>query len=272
MIKIAIHSVPRSGSSWIGQIFNSSPHVNYKFQPLFSYAFKDYLDEYSSKEKIDEFFEKIAESDNEFLLQKDKVEKGIYPKFKKAKNYTHIVYKEVRYHHILENMLTVNDEIIVVGLVRNPYAVVNSFLKAPREFRKDFGWNPLDEWQYANKKNLGRKEEFYGYEKWKEVFFLFRRLKRKYPKRFYLLFYKNLLNNTVLEIESLFKFCKIEMTEQTYEFINKSRMLTQADAYSVYKRKNNDDNWKRELHSEIIKKITSDLKKIGLYEYIKENL
>jgi len=58
MKKIALHSVPRSGSSWIGQILNSSPKVNYKFQPLFSYAFKGYLDENSSRERIDEFFEK----------------------------------------------------------------------------------------------------------------------------------------------------------------------------------------------------------------------
>ena len=39
---ISIHGVPRSGTSWLGQILDSSPKVRYKFQPLFSYAFKKY--------------------------------------------------------------------------------------------------------------------------------------------------------------------------------------------------------------------------------------
>ena len=60
MKRIAIHSVPRSGSSWLGQILNSSPKVCFRFQPLFSYAFKDYLNEKSSQEDIMTFFEQIA--------------------------------------------------------------------------------------------------------------------------------------------------------------------------------------------------------------------
>ncbi len=156
MKKIAIHSVPRSGSSWIGQIFNSSPTVNFKFQPLFSYAFKSALNEKSSKNEIDTFFKDISQSDDDFLIQQDKIDNGNYPKFKKNNLFTHIAYKEVRYHNIQENMLKINSDIIVIGIVRNPYAVINSFLKAPREFRKDLNWNELDEWQYANKKNLRR--------------------------------------------------------------------------------------------------------------------
>lgn len=42
MHKIAIHSVPRSGSTWLGEILNSSANVKYCFQPLFSYKFKEF--------------------------------------------------------------------------------------------------------------------------------------------------------------------------------------------------------------------------------------
>ena len=38
MKNVAIFGVPRSGTSWLGQIFNSSPMVAYRFQPLFSYC------------------------------------------------------------------------------------------------------------------------------------------------------------------------------------------------------------------------------------------
>ena len=100
MKRIAVHSVPRSGSSWIGQVLNSSPDVNFKFQPLFSYAFKGFLNETSNQKQIEEFFQCIAESQDDFLLQNDKIEKKIYPTFQKNTDYTHIMYKEVRYHHI----------------------------------------------------------------------------------------------------------------------------------------------------------------------------
>ena len=36
---VGVHGVPRSGTSWLGQILNASKKVNFKFQPLFSYAF-----------------------------------------------------------------------------------------------------------------------------------------------------------------------------------------------------------------------------------------
>ena len=41
--KIAIFSVPRSGSSWLGQIFNSHEDVSFRMQPLFSYSHKSAL-------------------------------------------------------------------------------------------------------------------------------------------------------------------------------------------------------------------------------------
>jgi len=268
MKKIGIHSVPRSGSSWIGQIFNSSPDINFKFQPLFSYAFKDYLSETSSKEEINSFFEKIALSDDPFLLQQEKIDKGIYPAFKKSVQKTHIVYKEVRYHHILENMLKVDSDVIVVGIVRSPYAVVKSFLNAPREFRKDLGWDELAEWRYAKKKNLDRSEEFNGYEKWKEVVLLFQKLKKQYPNRFCFVKYDALLTNTLEEVESIFNFCGIPLQDQTRSFLLQSTQINQEDAYSVYKKKTVDDGWKEKLNSTIIDEISKDLKISSLEEYL----
>lgn len=266
--KIAIHSVPRSGSSWIGQIFNSSPDVNFKFQPLFSYEFKDYLNEVSNQQEVDRFFQCISESQDDFLLQKDKVNAGIYPDFMKNVNYTHIVYKEVRYHHILENMMQVHPNIIVIGIIRNPYAVINSFLNAPREFRKDFGWDELIEWQYAKSKNQERKEEFFGFEKWKEVASLFHKLKEQYPNRFYLINYSNFLKNTEQEVTSVFKFCDIKLSPQTLNFILESTQINKEDVYSVFKTRIKDDAWKKTLNSFIVDVITKDLKRSSLKKYI----
>ena len=158
MKRIAIHSAPRSGSSWLGQILNSSTKVCFRFQPLFSYAFKDYLNDKSSREDIVRFFENIAKSSDDFLLQKDKIDNEEYPLFEKDSNLTHIIYKEVRYHNILENLLTKDKDLKVIGLVRNPFAVISSFLNSPREFRKDLGWIEVEEWKLAEKKNNNKQK------------------------------------------------------------------------------------------------------------------
>lgn len=268
MIKVAIHSVPRSGSSWVGQIFNSSPFVNFRFQPLFSYAFKDYLGPVSSKKEIEDFFESIAASNDPFLLQQDKIDKGIYPRFEKSDEATHVVYKEVRYHHILENMLATSD-VVVVGIVRNPYAVINSFLSAPREFRKDLGWDELEEWQWAAKKNRNRPEEFYGYEKWKETTELFQKLQKAYPERFYLLEYDDLLTDVEAEVERVFAFCGLEVTEQTKTFLTESMGADKADTYAVYKKKATDDSWRKTLDARIYEAISEDLTQKNLTEYLR---
>jgi len=265
MKKIAIHSVPRSGSSWLGQIFNSSPHVIFKYQPLFSYAFKDFLNEKSSRKEIDKFFKEIAIRNDDFLDQTYQIEKGNNPVFKKNENPDFTVYKEVRYHHILSNMLKVDPDVKVVGLIRNPFAVINSWLKSPREFRSDLGWNVNEEWRYANKKNSNKKEEFYGFEKWKEVCLLFNELHVKYPDRFYLLKYDDLLHKTNEIAHDLFMFFEIPINNQTEEFINSSRAINKEDPYSVFKIKKEDDKWKGELEETIAKQILVETEKYPVF-------
>ncbi len=261
MKRIALHSAPRSGSSWIGQILNSAPNVNFKFQPLFSYEFKSFLNEKSSIDKIDSFFDEIAESENHYLLQNDKIKQGIYPSFKKNTRYSHIVYKEVRYHYILENLLEKDQDILIVGIIRNPFATINSFLQSPKEFRKDLGWQETKEWQFAESKNQNKKEEFFGYMKWQETAFLFLYLLNKYPERFYLIDYDKIILNTDKVVSNLFDFCDIRMTEQTKDFVKKCKSVDNNDIYSVYRKKIFDGDWRRTLDPNIALNINVELSK-----------
>lgn len=267
MNKICIHSVPRSGSTWLGCIFDSSEKVAYKFQPLFSYAFKDFLDCSSTTEEINDFFKRIKNSNDEFINQIEGKKSGIIPIFDKSPEPKHIVYKEVRYHNILKNLLEKDFDLKVIGLVRNPFAVINSWLKAPREFRVDLNWEELEEWRYAAKKNLDRPEEFYGFEKWKEVTLLFEELKIKFPKQFYLLNYDDLSANLEVSVLEIFDFCSIEMTKQTLSFLRDSQKKNNNNPYSVYKKKTSNE-WKNSLNPIIIKKIFLDLKDSSLEKYI----
>lgn len=267
MKKIALHSVPRSGSSWLGAILDSHSNIAYRFQPLFSYAFKSYLTESSSKEDIDCFFKKIYESDDAFINRLEDKERGIIPNFKKQTTEA-IVYKEVRYHNILENLLNASPDLKVIGLVRNPLATINSWLKAPKEFREDLAWSIHEEWEYAPKKNRNSPEEYNGYRKWKEVTLLFEELEKTHPNNFSLIKYDDLLSNPIETIQTLFKWLQLEWCEQTEEFINTSSSINQQDRYSVYKTKKHDEAWKQELPESIAASIITDIKKSNLERYL----
>lgn len=255
--KIVLHSVPRSGSTWLGSMLDSSSKTIYRYQPLFSYTHKSQLSQFSSIKDINLFFEDIKNTSDKFVLQEEAIKKGLVPKFNKG-NPTHIVYKEVRYHHILENLLIQDNDINVIGLVRSPFSVINSWLQAPKEFKSELGWKVEEEWKKAPSKNLERIEEYNGYEKWKEVTNLFLNLEKKFPNRFHLVNYSNLVSNKMETLKGIFDFCNLPFSEQTQDFLKKSSRKNNEDAYAVYKTKNNDLSWKKTLPTYIVDSIKSD--------------
>ena len=263
MKHIAIHSAPRSGSTWLGSIFDSHPEVIYKLQPLFSYAFKDRITQNSTKFEINQFFEELQHTQDDFLDQTEGKKRGIIPVFSKTQP-SAIVYKEVRYHHILKNYLFQDESIIIIGLIRNPLSVISSWLKAPKEFKKELGWKIKEEWRSAPNKNLDKIEEYNGYEKWKEVAKLFLELNQNYPKRFYLVNYEDLLDNPFKCVKDIFRFCHLKYPNQTEDFLLKSTQNNDDDPYSVFKSKKKDDKWKNDLPNYIIEEIKNDPEFVSL--------
>jgi hypothetical protein len=255
--KFAIHGLPRSGSTWVGEIFNSSPQVCYRFQPLFSYALKGYLGESCSSIQVDEFYEALRLNEDAFLCQSSARNSGKLPTFEKSE-ITHVGYKEVRYHHILPNFIRRSKGVKFVLIQRNPFSVINSWLNAPREFRGDLGWDRLEEWRYALKKNLNRPEEFNGYEKWKEAALLFHYLAEQYPDRVKILRYDELLMDSVCQVRKVFRFLGLNYTNQTDAFLNEAT-ATDTDSYSVVRSGQTDDKWKTQLDPEIVEAIAKDL-------------
>jgi hypothetical protein len=263
--KVAIHGVPRAGTSWLGAIFDSSFNVKYNNQPLFAYEFKSYLNDSSSNRKIDTFFNLLCDTKDDFINQTSQKKNGLIPSFEK-KSITHIVYKEARYHHIIENLLIQDPDIIVVGIIRNPKSVMHSWFNAPKEFDKE-NWDFSTEWLNAHKKNQNRPEEFYGYLKWKEFGLNLLKLKDQFPSRVCIVNYKMLLNNTQLEVKRIFNFCNIEYGSQTENFIVGKGISANDNPYSVFRKSQTDDKWVKDLSKEIIDYIDQDLKESILMEY-----
>lgn len=226
MKPIVIFGAPRSGTTWLGQLFNSSPSCLYRFQPLFSYEFKNELGENSTPLQIKTFHEKLQYATSDFVLTSHKFSK-IKPK--------HIVWKEVRYHNIANNLLH-NSDIKIIYIQRDPVSTINSWYNAPKEFDKK-NWNIYDEWLDAPSKNNNKPEEFNGYNKWREVRDIHNLNYKNFPSRVKIIDYNILRSDTINRLKDIFSFCDIEWNKQTEDFINFTKTSHNNDHYSVFKNK-----------------------------------
>ncbi|MCA9449370.1 MAG: sulfotransferase domain-containing protein [Candidatus Omnitrophica bacterium] len=254
---VTIQSVPRSGSSWLGQIFRSSPQVAFRFQPLFSYAFKGRIGSDSSRVEILRFFNDIRDSEDDFIHQRDRAVHVEYPEFTESMNASHTVMKEVRYNNVVRNMVEQVPELKLIGLVRHPCAVLDSWFNAPREFKPE--WSFEEEWRSGSKKNMGRPEEAFGFDKWKEVAQLFLDLEREKPDRVKVVRYARLNSDPMKVVADLFDFCELDFGQRTIDFIRQSRSKEGTDANSVYRLERADIAWKKRLPEHIIATVHEEL-------------
>jgi len=266
-VRVAIHGSPRSGTTWLGEIVNSSPRTIVKYQPLFSYALKSFLTPTSSLKDIEAFFRSVASTEDEFLDQSKQRKSGTLPRFEKRAP-THVVYKEVRYHHILENLMLRCPDVLLVGCIRNPLSAINSWLRAPREFRADLGWNAKEEWRLAPKKNLDLPEEFNGFERWKEAARILLGLESKHPERVHLVEYRQLVTDPPAETKRLFDFLSLQLEPQTRDFLDRSTSENNPDAYSVFRSGQTDERWKTQLDSTIVEEILADVRGTDLERFV----
>ena len=150
------------------------------------------------------------------------------------------------------------NDLQVIGIVRNPCAVINSWFQAHREFKKE--WDPLTEWRFAPSKNQGKIEEFNGFEKWKEVALMFLNLQKKYQERFLLIQYEQLVEDPIAVMENAFSFVGLKMENQVKNFINASQSLHLGDAYALYKSPSVKNRWRLQLDTRIYREIVEEIK------------
>ena len=263
---IVIAGVPRSGTSWLGQIIESSPDVIYRFQPIFSYAFKEAVNVDSAKEDYERFFAGIYESSDDFLHQKDKREAGLYPTFIKKDHPEYLVFKINRYQYLLSKMLYYFKNLKLIGIVRHPCGVINSWLKNHKEFPQDA--DPMKEWRFGACRNKGRAEEYFGFYKWKEVAHFYLDLKDKYPNQVNIIKYEELVNDPISLTKHILNFIGLDYVEQTETFLYECHSVHKDNPYAVFKDKTVMDKWISELDPYISNEIICEIEGTRLERFL----
>lgn len=261
---VGLHGAPRSGTTWLGEIFNSVPSAAYRYQPFFAYAFRARVDAARSAEDLEGILRDILATEDDFILQRGERRLAASgTAFAKAAP-THLVYKEVRYHQLLPRLLEL-PRFRGVGIIRNPLEVLNSWRHAPREF--DPAWSFEAEWRRAERKNAGKPEEHYGYEGWKRAARQFEACRDAAPDRFRIARYADILADPETEIAGLLAFAGLPMTEQTAEFIARSTSTHQDDPYGVF-RDHRERRAGEPLLKAIVDEVVADVEACGLAGYL----
>lgn len=264
MRKLIITGMPRSGSSWLGQIINSAPQVLFRTEPLFAYRFKNIISKESSCHDINEFFETLVDVDDDFILQKENQKAGYYPEFEKIQPQV-IAFKTTRHHELIERYLGCVSQLDIIVIVRHPCATINSWFKSYREFQKK-GCQQDQDWRTGGcrKNEIG---EYWGFEDWLLTTLRYVQLAKQFPN-VRLIRYSDLVEEPTMIITDLFAALKYDLYPQTLQFLEDCHQRHDPDPYSVFKSKQVVDSWKNELNEKIAVKILHDTEQRGLGQFL----
>jgi len=239
----AIFGCPRSGTTWLGQILNSAPAVQFRYQPLFSYEFKDWFGQHGlSEASLAQFRTALMAAQSDFVLQ------DLRPAKTAA---THLVWKEVRYHQLMAGLLALQGLHRLVYIFRPPVDVLNSWYQAPKEFRA--GQDIHREWLHAPSKNTAPCE-YNGFAKWKESMRMALDLQGRHPGKLLMLSYEQLCADPMQVSAALFQALGLALCAETRAFVQASTSRHDADAYSVFK----SQRTALTLPADIVRQIAAD--------------
>jgi hypothetical protein len=147
-------------------------------------------------------------------------------------------------------------ELRMLALVRNPLAMMHSWLNNSTEFPA--GADPLREWRSGACRKTGIGE-FWGFDDWKSVTSMHLRLVECYPDRFFIYRYEDCVRDPDAQARSMFECLAIEYSVQVAEFIRSSQSRHSDNTRSVYKSGQDPAKWKGRLDPRIVDDITRDL-------------
>jgi len=258
--------MPRSGTTWLGQIFASSPDVRLKYCPLFSYEFKNILDENSSQEQWKNLFLAVWQTNSEFLDQEHLRKKGLIPNFEdKSEQPSHLVIKSNRFHHLVPYMLKLGMNVKFIHIVRHPCATLNSWMNNPSEFPENA--DPLKEWRTGRCRKMGIGE-YWGFDDWVSISQQAIFLNEKYPGHHQIVSYEDLVRETEKETKRLFSFVGLLYSEQTQKFIELSHSRHDLHHHSVFKDPKQQQSWKYSLDPAIAKACIEEIKGTDLEQFL----
>ncbi len=265
---IWLTGMPRSGTNWVSQILASSPAVRLKLCPLFSYEFKDALDETASADAWSRFFAQVYDTSSDYLDQVYLRKDGLVPEFPERQAEPPVLaIKSTRYHHLTEPLLERDPTIRFIALVRHPAGAIHSWLDNPHEFPEDA--DPLEQWRSGAVRKTARSE-YWGFDDWLQVTRMHLRLAEAWPGRFLLLRYETFVAEAEASARRMFDFAGLEWQGQTETFLRRSQETRMEHRRAVFKPPSTASRWRQALDPRIAEAILKEIKGTPIQSFLED--
>jgi hypothetical protein len=255
---VIVAGMPRSGTTWLGQIFDSHPEVAYRVCPLFCHSLKNALDLDSPRSAWQHVLQKAFLEPTEYMLEIRGRLAGDLPPFSlKTRPPRRLVLKFDHHQNLVGRALELFDDLRVVGIVRDPCAAIDSWLRAPKEFPQEA--DPLQHWRDGRIKKRWPGDHF-GFDDWKRLAAEFLALQQRYPGRMELMWYDQFVRAGPAAAEALLARCGLGPHPAPRAFVEDSHSRHSDATYSVFKRPGVVGAWRKRLPSAIREAIERELR------------
>jgi hypothetical protein len=263
---IFLLGMPRSGTTWLSQVFESHPQVVVRLSPNFSHSLKDRLHIQSSRSDWEAVLFEASESVDPFLTQDWRRQRGDLPVHPAKNGAVRLVVKDTRYLSTYRSGMDRLPDARCLYVVRHPCAVLNSWMNSA-EFPE--GANIEEQWRSGACRKGEEKGEFWGFEDWRLETLSFLEQQKANPERYRVFSYEQAVRNPQAVFEDLFSFVGLQLHPSTMEFVERSHQSHDGDSYSVFK----DpalvlDQWRNTFPSTLAGAISEELSGTDLEGYL----
>jgi len=263
---IIVAGMPRSGTTWVGQIFDSHPDVAYRVCPLFCHSLKNAVAFDDPRAAWERVFEKSFLAPTDYMLETRGRLAGDLPAFSvKAVPPRRLVLKFDHHQNLVRRALELFADLRVVALVRNPCAAIDSWLRAPKEFPADA--DPLMHWRDGSIKKRWPGDHF-GFNDWVWMTKEFLSLERMWPARVEVIRYEDLVAGGWSSGESLLVRCGLTPHSAAARFVQESQSRHSDATYGVFKNARVMDAWQERLPLTIRMEIENQVRGTPLERFL----
>lgn len=253
--------MPRSGTTWLSQIFESSPEIVVRLSPPYSWDFGGRLDLDSDARQWRTILQGAIDSHDKYVTQNYLRERGELPEFGDKTTATHLAIKDTRFHALYLAGMSALPAARTVYIVRNPGAALWSW-RMCKEFPADADFR--EHWRSGACRKVEGPGEYWGFDDWLNLTTSFLKLAADDPKRYLVVRYEDLVTRPRDTTERMFSFCDLELPQATVDFLRSSQSSFDPRTYSVFKGPKLRDDWRQELPSDIYAEIEKETAMAGL--------
>jgi hypothetical protein len=264
---IYITAMPRTGSTWVGQLFAAHPEVRLKYCPLFSYEFRGRCDERSPPGDWRGMFDELYERKSDYLDQEHLRTKGDVPTFDNVNPRPPVMcVKSNRFHTLTRSMVSKLPEITWIALARDPVTTIASWVLNPTEFVEpctvDADWR-------SGECRRTRPGEHWGFADWLWVTAMHAELATAHPDRFTQLHYEDLSHAPVEAAKRLLDIAGLSHDPQVLEFARSSQAEHSAQPRSVFKNPRRSASRYDTLPAGIVAAMLAETREAGLERFLR---